>query len=79
MTTTTNATVINGRLQLDEPLDLPEQSRVAVNVSVGEAVSRNDMTPEARRRAFEAFVALGDRLQLRVGEHLTRDQMHDRD
>ncbi len=79
MTKTLKATVVNGTLQLEEPLDLPEQSRVAVDVLVGEDASRIEITPEARRRAFNAFVALGDRLQLRVGEHLTREQMHVRD
>lgn len=79
MTTTINATVIDGALQLDEAIGLPDQSRVAVDITLATDSLPDDLPQEKRRKAFRDFVALGDRLQLKIGETLTRDQMHDRD
>ena len=72
MTTTHTATVVNGALQLDEPLKLPEHSRVHVTV-----LPLNP-DPERRKRAFEQFFKLADELKICDGEKLTRDQMHER-
>ncbi len=76
MTTPLNKTVVNGALQLDEPLTLPEQSRVKVTVTAepkeGDEVAR-------RREVLQKFRAFSDaRPIFSSGERLTRDQMHER-
>lgn len=77
MTTTIYATVIDGALQLDEAIGLPDQSRVAVDITLAADSLSDDLPLEKRRKAFRDFVALGDRLQLKIGERDARDQLHD--
>lgn len=75
MTTTRTATVINGALQLDEPLPLPEQSRgsVAVTSATDEAARRR------RKSAAEKFITSVRETQfVSDGDWLTREQLHDR-
>lgn len=75
MTTTRTATVINGALQLDEPLHLPEESRVTVTVS-NEA--QGEVASASPRRPMSDFRQFVQGLQIRSGEKLTRKQLHDR-
>ncbi len=75
MTTTRTATVINGALQLDEPLQLPEESRVTVTVSND---AQSQAISAAPRRAMSDFRQFVKGLQIRDGEKLTREQLHDR-
>ena len=76
MTTTLSATVVNGALQLDEPLTLPEQSRVQVTV-IAEPQDEDEVT--RRREVLRKFRAFSDaRPIFSSGERLTRDQMHER-
>ena len=75
MTTTRTATVVNGTLQLDEPLELPEQSRVTLVVTPQEDAA----TRQRRREAMQKFFALADEVHfVSDGEKFTRDQLHER-
>ncbi len=75
MTTTRTATVVNGNLKLDAPLELPEHSRVKVTVS---AVV-DDIPHERRMEAARKFFASVEETKFsRGGERLTREQMHER-
>ena len=75
MTTTHTATVVNGALQLDEPLELPEQSRVTVTVTA----PTDEETRRRRRDAAEKFLASARETRfVSDGEKLTRDQLHER-
>lgn len=75
MTTTGMATVVNGTLQLDTPMDLPEQSRVKVTVSP----LTDDATQARRIKAFAEFRASVNEVNFKSdGERLTREQMHER-
>lgn len=64
------ATVMNGQLQLDVPLPLPDNSRVTVTVAP---------FPEA---AQQAWTSIKERLRQRPinaeGLHFTRDELHER-
>lgn len=75
MTTTRTATVVNGALQLDEPLQLPEQSRVSVSV-----IPHTDDSARRRRIATaEKFIqSVQETHFVSDGEKLTREQLHDR-
>lgn len=65
-----NATVLNGQIQLDTPVPLPDHSRVTVTVS------------EAPTNAREAWERIKQRLRERPiyagGQHFTRDELHER-
>lgn len=75
MTTTRKAIVINGGLQLDEPLHLPEQSRVSVAVTS----ATDDSARRRRKAAAESFIAsVRETHFVSDGEKLTREQLHDR-
>ena len=70
MKTTHTATVINGALKLDDPLELPEQSPVTVSITPA--------TDSARRKEIlKKFFELSDETPL-FGEPLTREQLHER-
>ena len=73
MTTTHTATVVNGALQLDQPLKLPEHSRVQVTVApIERDVSR-------QLEALRNFRALSDATPIFSDlERLTRDELHER-
>jgi hypothetical protein len=73
MRTQTFATVEKGQLTLDEPLDLPDHSRVNLTV---EPVSDVRIDPvvawqSLRQRVKERPVHSG-------GQHFTRDELHER-
>ncbi len=73
MKTTHTATVINGELKLDDPLELPEQSRVTVSVT--------PIKPSMARQleALRQFKAISDATPLfGEGRRLTRDELHER-
>jgi predicted DNA-binding antitoxin AbrB/MazE fold protein len=74
MTTRVEATLINGVLKPDQPLRLPDRSRVRLTVE-----PLPDWSPERARAAWEALQA---RLQERPinsgGLRFTRDELHER-
>ncbi len=72
MKTQLTATVVNGTLQFDEPLNLPEHSRVTVSVlpKPSDVLRRQEIL----RKLFDSF----DEQPINVAP-FTRDQMHDRD
>jgi hypothetical protein len=67
---THTATVVNGELKLDVPLALPDNSRVTVTVDPVVNLSQ------------QAWTSLKERLKSRPifaeGQHLTRDELHER-
>ena len=68
MTSTLTATVVNGELQLDQPLELPEQSRVEITVApIPRDVSRQLEALRQFRALSDATPIFGD------SERLTRD------
>ncbi|MBP87741.1 MAG: hypothetical protein CMJ64_13635 [Planctomycetaceae bacterium] len=73
MKTQTTATVVDGMLKLDEPIDLPDDSRVRVTI---EAVE------ESQRRWQDALDALEQLKQERPihsgSRRYTRDELHER-
>ena len=73
MKTTHTATVVDGSLKLDDPLNLPEQSRVEITVApIAKDVDR-------KLEALRNFRALSDATPLfGAAERLTRDQLHER-
>ena len=73
MKTTHTATVVDGSLKLDDPLNLPEQSRVEITVApIAKVVDR-------KLEALRNFRALSDATPLfGAAERLTRDQLHER-
>ncbi len=75
MTQTRTATVVAGTLQLDEPLDLPEKSRVTVAVTPQE----DEATRQRRREAMKKFFESVDEVHfVSNGERFTREQLHER-
>lgn len=70
MKTTHTATVINGALKLDDPVELPEQSRVTDSVTPTTDAAR-------RKEILKKFFELSDATPL-FGEPLTREQLHER-
>ena len=68
---TLSATVIDGQLQLDEPLSLPNQSRVHVRVEA------------SNLQAQLAWEAIKEQLKRHpihaAGAHFTREELNDRD
>jgi len=74
MTTQIEATVTNGVLKPDQPLALPEQTRVRLTIEPMEAWS-----PEKARAAWEAIQArLKERPIHGGGMHFSRDELHER-
>lgn len=76
MTTQVMATVVDGELKLDKPLDLPNDSRVKVVVEI-------DETAEARRERFRRGVEEMEKLIQEHpihsgGLHFKRDELYDR-
>ncbi|MCE9557041.1 MAG: hypothetical protein K8T91_27150 [Planctomycetes bacterium] len=73
MPTDLTATVLGGELKLDQPLALPDQSRVRVTI---QPVVSN----EGWRRALDSLERLRrDRPIHSGGLRFTRDELHDRD
>ena len=77
MTTQVMATVVDGELKLDAPLELPNASRVRLVVEVEESA---DARCERRRRGMEAIEKLIREQPINSGGlYFTRDQLHERD
>ena len=77
MTTQVMATVVDGELKLDAPLELPNASRVKIVVEV-------EMSAEQRQEKFRRGVTeLLDYIEKHPihlgGLRFTRDQLHERD
>ncbi len=74
MTTQIEATLINGVLKPDQPLPLPDQTRVRLTIEPIE-----DWSPERARAAWEAIQArLRERPIHGGGVRYTRDELHER-
>ena len=72
MVTKLAATVIDGALLLDEPLRLPDQSRVTVTIEAA-------ATSAGSRAAFDAFKKYSDEHSVdSEGHRFTRDELHER-
>lgn len=73
MKTETTATVVDGALKLDEPIDLPNETRVRVQVECadGERPTRH----EALKRLFEY---MKEHPFNSGGMHFKRDELYDR-
>lgn len=66
-------TVLGGALKLDQPLSLPDQSRVRVTI-------QTIVSNEGWRRALDSLHRLRrDRPIYSVGQRFTRDDLHERD
>ena len=77
MTRTITATFENGVLKPAEPLDLPEHAQVQITISVppkSDVQEKWNATKEQRLAALEKSLQMAKPL----GEHLTRDQLHER-
>jgi predicted DNA-binding antitoxin AbrB/MazE fold protein len=74
MTTRVEATFTNGVLKPDQPLPLPDQTRVRLTVEPIE-----EWSPEKARAAWEALQArLKERPINSGGLRFTRDELHER-
>ena len=75
MSKTVAATVMNGALQFDEPVDLPDRSRVEVTI--------RPMSNDTESDGDEAFESLMQLIRERPihsgGRHFTREELHERD
>ena len=76
MTQTITATFENGVLKPTQPLSLPEHAQVCITVELlqSEIQKEWDATKEQRLAALEASL----RMAKPMGEHPTRDQLHER-
>ena len=74
-----HATVIDGALKLDQPVDLPNNSRVAVRVESLPAVETTPPTDEERRAAWERMKRrIEERPVHGGGQRFNRDGLYDR-
>lgn len=72
MVTRLSATVIDGALVLEEPLQLPDQCRVTVTIQVPESAANC-------HAAFKAFRKYSDEHPVDSGgRRFTRDELHER-
>ena len=73
---TITATFENGVLKPDQALDLPDRAKVRITIEpVKSDIQKEwDATREERLAALESSL----RLAKPMGEHLTRDQLHER-
>lgn len=76
MMQTITATFEDGVLKPTQPLDLPEHAQVRVTIDTlqSDIQKQWDATKEQRLAALENSL----RLAKPMGEHLTRDQLHER-
>lgn len=72
MKTQTTATVNQGQLELDEPLDLPDQSRVQVTIEL------NEEWRSRYRAGLERFKKLIRERPINAGVRFTREELHER-
>lgn len=76
MTTQVMATVVDGELKFDKPLELPNASRVKVVLEIEET---EEARRERRDRAFEGLLELIREHPIHSGGlHFTRDQLYER-
>ena len=73
MTAHATGILIGGVIQLDEPIDLPNRTRVNLSIEPLEEPTVGG------RVAFESFKRLIDEHPIRSGgRHFTRDELHER-
>ena len=72
MKTQTTGTVNHGRLELDQPLDLPDQARVQVTIELNEDWRRR------YRSGLERFKKLIRERPIHAGVQFTREELHER-
>lgn len=74
----TNATLVNGQLRLDQPLDLPDQTRFEV-ILQPEETPKAQPTESERREAWMRFIQWIEEHPVDSGgHHFTRDELHER-
>jgi predicted DNA-binding antitoxin AbrB/MazE fold protein len=77
MTTQVEATLINGVLKPDQPLSLPDQTRVRLTIESIDPIA--EWSPEKAQAAWEAIQArLKERPIHGGGVHYSRDELHER-
>ncbi len=72
MTTETTGTVVDGALELDRRLDLPDRSRVRVAV---EPLEDWRVRAQAGLKAWKAYL---EEHPIHAGRRYTRDELHER-
>jgi hypothetical protein len=72
MRTQLTATVNHGQLELDEPLDLPDRSRVEVTVELREDWRKRYLA------GLERLRLLVQEQPIRAGVRFSRDELHER-
>lgn len=73
MTTQTTGTVVDGALRLDEPLDLPNETRVRV------AIIPEESDRGRRKQLWKEFLEYMNQHPVDSGgRRFTRDELHDR-
>lgn len=72
MKTQTTGTVNHGQLELDQPLDLPDQSRVQVTVEL------NEDWRSRYRAGLDRFKKLIRERPIRASVRFTREELHER-
>lgn len=76
MTTQVMATVVDGQLKLDQPLELPNDSRVKIVLEVAPTTTDRQ---EKYSRGLEAMEKLKSERPINSGGlHFTRDELYDR-
>ncbi len=79
MTTQVMATVVDGQLKLDEPVELPNDSRVKLVLEV-EETETEEARRERKRRALADLLRFSRETPINSGGmYFTRDQLHERD
>ncbi len=77
MSTQVMATVVDGELKLDKPLEMPNASRVKVVVEMEETA---EARRERKQRAYSELQQLMREKPINSGGlYFTRDQLHERD
>lgn len=79
----TNATLVNGQLRLDQPLDLPDQTRFEVILQTEEIppeeIPQAQPTEAERKEAWMRFIQWIEEHPVDSGgHHFTRDELHER-
>ncbi|MGC1273295.1 MAG: hypothetical protein WBC44_06275 [Planctomycetaceae bacterium] len=78
MNTRLEATVVDGALELDHPVELPDQTRV--RVSVEPVAVCTDSTTRGRETGWAAMKRRIRERAIHAGRlHFTRDELHERD
>ena len=77
MTTHVDATLINGMLKPDQPLPLPDHTRVRLTIESIEPIA--EWSPEKAKAAWEAIMARLKEHPLHFGgKRFKRDELYDR-